>query len=134
MRELSAYFCPRCGHYAYFQLPKNAVCYGCRVSMRRIDMPYQRFMDMDCEERDRYISCRIIETSPSLAQRICAPDKLYDQRRLIGQLTEEYTKLETENQSLNQTVDWMHKTIWEQLHRMKELELKVHEMEQRREM
>lgn len=134
MRELSAYFCPRCGHYAYFQLPKNAVCCGCHVSMKRINMPYQNFMDMNREERDRYISCRIIEASPSLAERISAPDKLYNQRRLIGQLTEEYTKLETENQSLNQTVDWMHKTIWEQLHRMKELEYKLREMEKRREM
>lgn len=128
MRELSVYYCPKCGRYAYFQLPRNAVCHRCHVNMSRIDMRYQDFMNMGHEERDRFISCKIIESSPSLTERICEPDKLYNQRQLIGQLTEECVRLKNENQELTQTVDWMHKTIWEQLRRTKELERQLNEM------
>ena len=122
MRELSVYYCQRCGYYAYFQLPRNAVCHRCRIPLTQINMRYQDFMDLDYEERDRLISRKIIESAPTLTERLCAPAKLYNQRELVARLTLECRQLEAENERLNQTIDWMHKTIWEQLRRTKELE------------
>ncbi len=122
MRELAAYFCPRCGCYAYFHLPKNAICHNCNVNMKRLNISYQKFMSMDHEERDRFISCRIVDAFPTLSRQICSAEKLYNERQLIAHLTEECSKLETENQTLAQTVNWMHQTIWDQLRCMKDLE------------
>lgn len=129
MRELSVYFCQKCGYYAYFQLPRNAVCHRCHVKLTPLDIRYQDFMNLDYEERDRLISLKIIEMTPTLVQRICEPAKLYDQRELVGRLTQEISRLTEENQKLNQTVDWMHKTIWEQLRQTRELESRLKKME-----
>ena len=72
MRDLSVYYCKKCGYYAYYQLPKNAICPTCDCKMTIIDMRYQDFMDLSYEERDRLISRLIIEASSSLVHRICA--------------------------------------------------------------
>ena len=87
MRDLSVYYCKKCGYYAYYQLPKNAVCPNCDCKMALMDMRYQDFMDLNYEERDRLISQLIINASASLVQRICAPAKVFNQREIIGHLT-----------------------------------------------
>ncbi len=130
MRELSVYYCRICGHYAYFQLPKNAVCHRCNSPMTLMNMPYQNFMDLGYEERDRLISQQIIESSSSLVERICAPDKIYNKRQIIGQLTHQVTELEEENKRLNDTVSWMHDTIWEQLRKAKAMEKEISELKE----
>ena len=122
MRELSVYYCQACGHYAYFQIPRNAVCHKCHLAMKLLDMRYQDFMDLSYEERDHMIAAKIIESSPTLVHRICTPSKLYNQREMISQLTTECSRLEKENEDLNHTVDWMHRIIWEQLRTNKALE------------
>ena len=123
MRELSVYYCPLCGRYAYFQLPKNAVCHKCQTKMNLMDMRYQDFMDLDYDARDRLITHKIVESAPTLVERICAPDKVYNHR-----LAAECSRLEQENQELNHTIDWMHKTIWDQLKRTRELERELAEL------
>lgn len=122
MRELAVYFCRKCGRYAYFQLPKHAVCPVCTTSMLQLKVSYHDFMDMGHEERDRLIAREIIKSSPTFIQRITSPDKIYNQRELIGQLTNHVEELEADNQKLNETVEWMHATIWEQLNKMKAME------------
>lgn len=115
MRELSVYFCPKCGYFAFYQLPKNAVCHQCSCAMTRLDIPYQDFTALDYEERDRLISVKMVESAPSLACRITAPEKLHRQRKLVGALTQYILELEAEINTLNKTIDWMHETIWKQL-------------------
>lgn len=105
MRELSVYFCRKCGRYAYFQLPKNAVCPACNISMTQLHISYQDFMDLGHEERDRLISREIIKNSPTYVQRITRPDKLYNQRELVGLLTSKVEELEADNKKLNETVE-----------------------------
>jgi len=128
MRDLSVYYCKKCGYYAYYQLPKNAVCPNCDCKMTIIDMRYQDFMDLNYEERDRLISELIIKSSTSLIQSICSPAKLHNQREVIGHLTQEVASLELENKHLNETIDWMHQTIWDQLHKIKSLEQEIKEL------
>ncbi|MDO5416776.1 MAG: hypothetical protein Q4F29_06215 [Lachnospiraceae bacterium] len=112
MRELSVYYCTRCGYYAYYQLPKNAVCPRCSIKMHLLDMPYQHFMDLDCKERDLLLSQEILKNC-SIVTRITAGHKEANQRETIAHLSAKIQELEAENQKLNETVAWMHQTIWD---------------------
>ena len=58
MRELAVFYCPKCGHYAYYQTSRHPLCPKCsgNVSMRMLRMYYTEFMKMTCEERDNYLA------------------------------------------------------------------------------
>lgn len=120
MRELSVYYCAKCGFYAYYQLPKNAVCPKCNIKMKPLDMPYQEFMDLDYEERDLLLSQEILRNCPSVVTRITAAHKAANQREMIAFLSTKVNELEEENKKLNDTVNWMHQTIWEMVQNRKE--------------
>lgn len=128
MRELAVYFCRKCGRYAYFQLPKNAICPACSICMSQLDIPYQNFMDLGYEERDRLISSEIVKSSPTFVQRITSPNRIFNQRELIGQLTDHIKELETDNRKLSETVEWMHAAIWEQLRKIKVMEQELEDL------
>lgn len=121
MRELSVYYCPKCGRYAYYHLPKNAVCPSCNCNMTILDIPYQKFMDLDYEERDHLISGTILNSLSSFVQRITYPEQKFNQREVIGKLSSKIAELEQENLQLNNTVNWMHETIWDLLRQRKSL-------------
>lgn len=128
MRDLSVYYCEKCGYYAYYQLPKNAVCPRCDSDMTLLDMRYQDFMALSYEKRDQLICDKIIASSASIVHRICIPSKFHNHRELIGHLTQELSRLEQENKELNETINWMHQTIWEQLRKTKGLEQELKEL------
>lgn len=128
LRELSVYYCKKCGHYAYYQLPKNAVCPKCNVGMTILKLPYQEFMDLNYEERDFLISREIIHSNPSFVKRIIAPEKMFNQREIIGKLTDQIETLEMDNQKLNDTIEWMHETIWDMLRENKALIQEVNDL------
>lgn len=136
MRELSVYYCDKCGYYAYYQLSKNAVCHQCNHPMTPLPMKHRDFTNLGYEARDRLISLKLIEASPTLARRITAPEKLYQQRKLIAPMTQRIRELEEEVAKLHETVEWMHETIWEgvrqrhalkkEIRRLKELTAPAH--------
>lgn len=130
MRELSVYFCPKCGRYAYYQLVKNTVCPNCEAKMVWMDMRYQDFMNLDLEERDSLIIQRILERHTSITGRLVEADRSHNYRAAIGKLTSRVQELETENRELNDTVNWMHQTIWELLSKSKALEQRLTELSQ----
>ncbi|MCI8948716.1 MAG: hypothetical protein HFG49_01575 [Lachnospiraceae bacterium] len=115
MRELSVYYCVKCGYYAYYQLSKNAVCPKCDEKMKLLNIPYQKFMDFNCEERDELLSREILRNCPSVVSRITAAHKAANQRETIALLSAKINELEEENKKLNETVTWMHQTIWEMI-------------------
>lgn len=125
MRELSVYYCNKCGFYAYFQLPKNAVCHHCNIPLTRLDMNHRDFTSLSYEARDRLITLKMIEAVPSLTNRITAPEKLYEQRKLVGALTQQILELEAENSKLNETLEWMHATIWDELKKKQALKEEI---------
>lgn len=125
MSELLVYYCPKCGHYAYFQLQKNAVCHQCNLAMRQLSISHHDFTNLDYEARDRLITLKMIEDSPTLICRITAPEKLYQQRKLVGALTQYIRELEKENKDLNDTIEWMHATIWDGLRKRQKLKEEV---------
>ncbi|MDR1765644.1 MAG: hypothetical protein LBR77_06090 [Lachnospiraceae bacterium] len=59
MTELSVYYCPACGSYAYYQLSQNAFCFRCNVHRKHLGIRYQDFMDMGKTEREVLISRRM---------------------------------------------------------------------------
>ncbi len=128
MRELSVYFCPFCGHYAYFQLVKHAVCHKCNLKMNHLDMAYSDFINLNTADRDDLLAREIIFKDPSILNRITARSRLNNARSMVGALMEQVHELETENQKLNNTIDWMHDTIWELLHKNKAMEQQLEEL------
>ena len=104
MRELSVYYCDKCGYYAYYQLPKNAVCHKCKQSMILLSISHQEFTNLDYEARDRFIVTKMIAASPTLANRITAPEKLYHQRKLVGTLTQQIKEQEKEIRENNEVM------------------------------
>ncbi len=122
MRELSVYYCPKCGYYGYYQLPKNAVCPKCNVDMVHLSMSYQEFMNLTCEERDDLLSRQIIASSSPYIQRLMAPHKANNSRELVAVMSTRIADLEAENKKLNETVEWMHQTIWDLIHKNKKLQ------------
>lgn len=90
--------------------------------MKLLDMPYQTFMDLDLEERDLLLSREILRNCPSVVTRISAPHKAFNQRETIARLSAQVAALEEENQKLNETVAWMHQTIWDMINRQRQPE------------
>ena len=115
MRELSVYYCSKCGYYGFYQLPKNAVCRKCNDSMKLLDMNYNDFMNLDHAQRDVLLIKQMIQTSQTLSRRITVPEKIYSQRQLVGVMTQQILELEQEITKLNDTILWMHAAIWDTL-------------------
>lgn len=113
MRELSVYYCSKCGYYGYYQLQRNAVCPKCKDDMVPLSISYQDFMDLSCEARDELLSTHIIESSSPYVRRLLAPHKTNNNREIIARMVDRITELEIENEKLNKTIEWMHQTIWE---------------------
>ncbi len=129
MRELSVYYCPKCGRYAFYQLVRNAVCPICDEKMAFLDMDYQSFMHLSHEERDKLLIQEILTHSTSISNRILAADRAHNERRLIATLNSRIQDLENENQRLNTTIEWMHQTIWELMGHSKELEYMLEQLQ-----
>lgn len=98
--------------------------------MTRLTIPYQEFMDFNYEERDQFISREIITSSPSFVKRIAEPGKVFNQREIMGELTLQVEELDAENQKLNETVEWMHDTIWDLLRKNKALNQELHDLKE----
>lgn len=86
-------------------------------------------MDLDCEERDELLSKEMIEHTSSVVQRLILPHKKYNSRETIALFGNRIKELEAENKKLNDTVTWMHKTIWDLLRRNKQLEKSKNEIQ-----
>lgn len=121
LRELAVYYCQKCGFYGYYQLPKNAVCPKCNEELIMLDMPYQIFMSLDYKERDELLAGKIL-ASYSIVKRIIESEKKYNSRETIAMLMSQIETLTTENKKLTETVEWMHTTIWDMLHKNQSLE------------
>jgi hypothetical protein len=111
-----------CGYYGYYQLPKNAVCPKCSVDMVPLSISFQDFMDLSCEERDDLLSKQIISASSPYVKRLMAPHKAYNNREFIARMSDRIVELEAENKKLNETVEWMHQTIWDLVRKNKGIE------------
>ena len=78
MRELTVYYCSKCGRYGFYQVSKNAICPVCKTPMTVFPMSYQNFMDMDYNMRDQLISDQIagnVTPQTSVVQRLTEQSK-----------------------------------------------------------
>lgn len=127
MRELSVYYCPRCGRYGYYLLTKNTVCINCSCKMKLLGMPYPDFINLSLEERDQLLTEEILSKDPSISNRILADARAHNTRAVISGLQTRIHELEAENQKLNETVEWMHQTIWDLLSKTRSLQHQLEE-------
>ncbi|WP_373265096.1 hypothetical protein [Hungatella hathewayi] len=121
MRDLSVYFCKKCGFYSYYPLSKYAVCPRCDLDMMMLPIEYKEFVSLDCNERDELLANLMIASSASIVQRIIAPHKINNTREIIAILTYKIDELNNENVKLKGTVDWMHQFIWQLLKNRKNI-------------
>lgn len=119
MRELSVYYCKKCGFYAYYPLAKYAICPKCDLTMTLLPIEYKEFVNLNCYERDELLSNQIIFSSSAFIQRLVAPHKINDTREIIAILTKEIDELHCENKKLNETVEWMHQLLWQLIKKSK---------------
>ena len=124
MRELAVFYCPKCGHYAYYQTPRHPQCPKCGApgAMPMVRMHYSEFMHLTCEERDEYLSKEILKSNPSFMARLITPHQKYNSREIIAEMNNDIMNLDAENKILSDTVKWMHDTIWEMIREKKALE------------
>lgn len=122
MKELTVYYCSKCGYYGYYCLSKHAVCPKCDIGMTPLPMGCQEFMNLDCKERDDLLANRIITSSSPYIARLTAPHKANNNRELIARLSARIYDLEEENKKLTETVAWMHETIWDLVRKSKGLD------------
>ena len=117
MRELAVFYCPKCGHYAYYHTSRHPQCPKCGApgAMLMVRMHYLEFMQLSCEGRDEYLTQEILNSNPSLLKRLNIPHEKYNSRELIAEMNNVIMNLDTENKILSDTVNWMHDTIWELL-------------------
>lgn len=117
MRELAVFYCPKCGHYAYYQTSRHPLCPKCGTDtpMCMLRMYYTEFMKMSCEERDNYLANEMLKRNPSILQRVSASRKRFNSRETIAELCSVIMDLDAENKTLSDTVNWMHDTIWDML-------------------
>ena len=89
MRELAVFYCPKCGHYAYYQTSRHPQCPKCCIqeTMTMVRMHYTEFMDMSCEDRDKFLAWEILKTNPSLLKRMTEPHKQYNSREVIAEIS-----------------------------------------------
>lgn len=125
MRELAVFYCPDCGHYAYYQTSRHPACPKCGdggKAMCMLKMYYTEFMKMTCEERDNFLAMEMLKRNPSIMARITAPHKRFNSRETIAELCNVIMDLDAENKVLSDTVSWMHDTIWDMLKAQKGLD------------
>ena len=130
MRELSVYYCPDCGHYGYYQVSRNAVCPTCETSMKRLEVPYQELTRLSLEQRDCLLIEKLLAGNRSFAGRLTAADRLHNHRKLIASMSARIQSLTEENKQLNDTITWMHRTIWDLLAQNRTLRRQIEEMEE----
>lgn len=125
MQELSVYYCPKCGRYGYYQLIRNAVCPTCDIPMTVLDVRYPEFMHLSREERDRLLIHKMLADTPSLPSYLLAFLRSQASAEAAALQSPRFQEIEAENHKLNNTIQWMHQTIWDLLQKNKALELEL---------
>ena len=132
MRELAVYYYGKCGRYGYYNLVRNAVCPNCGRKLTQLGMPYLTFIKLDPEERDNLLTQEILAKDPLITNRFLATARAHNARAVVAELKEHVHELELENLKLNETIDWMHQTIWDLLRKTRALEHQLEGLEIRR--
>jgi hypothetical protein len=124
MKDLTVYYCPECGRYTFSQPSENMVCPICNLSMVLLTR-YSDFFALTKEERDRLLLQNMIAGNPSISSRFLDYMRTCSASKADAPQDPYLHKLESENKELNNTIQWMHKTIWELLQKNKALEFEL---------
>ena len=71
----------------------------------------------------------ILSKDPSISNRILADARAHNTRAVVSGLQTRIHELESENQKLNETIEWMHQTIWDLLNKSKSLEHQLEKLQ-----
>jgi predicted nuclease with TOPRIM domain len=90
--------------------------------MTLLNMPYTEFVHLSNAQRDSLITSEIMKDCPSISTRIKTANNLHNERFAVASLQEKIRELEDDNKQLNETIEWMHQTIWDLIARNKALQ------------
>ena len=121
MQNLTVSYCPICGRYSYSQPSDLPACPTCEVSMVYL-MPYSDFRFLNQEERDRLLIQKIIDNDTSMPGHLLAYLRSCSCKEAATLIDPRVHQLESENKKMNDTIQWMHQTIWDLLHQKRCLE------------
>lgn len=124
MKDLYVYYCPACGRYSYCQPKEAPVCPVCDMSMTFL-IKYTYFCSLNREQRDKLLVHKIIARDPSASGRFLAFMRSSASGEAATLMDSHIRQLESENKKLNDTIEWMHQTIWELLAKNRELESRL---------
>ena len=121
MRELSVCYCPKCGCYGYIQRVRNASCPTCGLKMNLLNIRYQDFVRLAPKERDLLIIHELLSKSSCVTPSISAAERTHNPRKLIAAMNTHIEKLSADNRQLSETIEWMHRTIWDLMSQNRDL-------------
>ena len=121
MQELSVYYCPVCSRYSYSQPAAIPACPLCEVPMLLL-MPYSDYRFLSQEERDMQLLQKMVDGDASLSSHLLAYLRSRSQKEAATLVDSQLHQLESDNKKLNDTIQWMHQTIWELLCQNRNLE------------
>ena len=110
MKNLAVFYCQECGYYAYFPeepLPLCPKCSAPKPILQKLGVSYSRFIRLDQRIQDYYISTALLDHIKK------GDNDSHDYPHAIASMQHHITDLENENKALNDTVTWMHDTIWQ---------------------
>ena len=114
MKNLAVFYCQECGYYAYFPeepLPLCPKCSAPKPILQKLGVSYSRFIRLDQRIQDYYISTALLDRAQKDSTASAADS--HDYPHAIASMQHHITDLENENKALNDTVTWMHDTIWQ---------------------
>ena len=80
---------------------------------------------MNREERDKLLIRKIIANNPSVTEHFLAFMRSSANGEAATLIDSHIQQLKSENKKLNETIQWMHQTIWDLLAKNKELESRL---------
>lgn len=120
MSELFVYYCPRCGHFGYFKMQQTLCCPLCESSMRLLNISCEEFMKLSCDNRSKLMIGDMLSHESAISQTTRSAFLSYGHHCISASLISQIHDLSEENVQLNNTIQWMHDTIWELLGKIKE--------------
>ena len=119
MRKLAVCLCLQCGRHTLTQLPSILLCPRCGCLMNPLSIPAETFLKLSKAEQDFHLVQEILHSTPISVRQTLASQDSSSHHEIIALLCHQVYLLKKENSRLEDTVSWMHQTIWTLVHRIR---------------
>lgn len=118
MPKLAVSLCLQCGCHTLTQLPSILLCPRCGCPMKPLSIQAETFMKLSGTEQDFFLVQEILDSAPASVRQTLSIRGSSSHHEVIAILCHQVSLLKKENSRLEDTVSWMHQTIWTLIHRI----------------